>query len=178
MPVLFLLLHRSIVLRKYCLQMLLSRSIVNAVRSQTPPGRFLQKDSKTNQWFDVGDQRAQEKTSQALREGAPDIRKKVAEEQQQKQDTAVEPTQKSTTATGGVQTDEPKSGTQTPTLLGEEGDNKNGNSSSNENKVSSYATPGMSTGNAPNMPPNVPQPQQQMPMQAMGGGYHLSLIHI
>jgi hypothetical protein len=59
-------------------KMLLSRSIVNAVRSQNPPGRFLQKDSKTNKWFDVGDQRAQEKTSQALREGAPDIRKKVA----------------------------------------------------------------------------------------------------
>merc|ERR1712106_917326 len=52
--------------------------IVNAVRSQNPPGRFLQKDSKSNHWFDVGDQRAQEKTSQALREGAPDIRKKVA----------------------------------------------------------------------------------------------------
>jgi hypothetical protein len=59
-------------------KMLLSRSIVNAVRSQNPPGRFLQKDSTSNHWFDVGDQRAQEKTSQALREGAPDIRKKVA----------------------------------------------------------------------------------------------------
>ena len=50
-------------------KMLLSRSIVNAVRSQNPPGRFLQKDGKTKLWFDVGDQRAQEKTSQALREG-------------------------------------------------------------------------------------------------------------
>jgi hypothetical protein len=59
-------------------KMLLSRSIVNAVRSQNPPGRFLQKDNKSNLWFDVGDQRAQEKTSQALREGAPDIRKEVA----------------------------------------------------------------------------------------------------
>ncbi|VEU43124.1 unnamed protein product [Pseudo-nitzschia multistriata] len=59
-------------------KMLLSRSIVNAVRSQNPPGRFLQKNGKTKLWNDVGDQRAQEKTSQALREGAPDIRKKVA----------------------------------------------------------------------------------------------------
>jgi hypothetical protein len=58
-------------------KMLLSRSIVNAVRSQNPPGRFLQKDNKAGMWLDVGDQRAQEKTSQALREGAPDIRKKV-----------------------------------------------------------------------------------------------------
>lgn len=61
-------------------KMLLSRSIVNAVRSQNPPGRFLQKDGKSNLWFDVGDQRAQEKTSQALREGAPEIRKIVAGE--------------------------------------------------------------------------------------------------
>ena len=59
-------------------KMLLSRSIVNAVRSQNPPGRFLQKDAKSELWYDVGDQRAQEKTSQALREGAPDIRSKMA----------------------------------------------------------------------------------------------------
>lgn len=59
-------------------KMLLSRSIVNAVRSQNPPGRFLQKDAKSELWYDVGDQRAQEKTSQALREGAPDIRQKLA----------------------------------------------------------------------------------------------------
>jgi hypothetical protein len=56
-------------------KMLLSRSIVNAVRAQNPPGRFLQKDAKSDDWYDVGDQRAQEKTSQALREGAPEIRK-------------------------------------------------------------------------------------------------------
>lgn len=37
-------------------KMWLSQSIVNAVRSQNPPGRFLQKDS--NQlWYDVGDKR-------------------------------------------------------------------------------------------------------------------------
>ncbi len=59
-------------------KMLLSRSIVNAVRSQNPPGRFLQKEAKSDLWYDVGDQRAQEKTSQALREGAPDIRSKIS----------------------------------------------------------------------------------------------------
>lgn len=79
--------------------MLLSRSIVNAVRSQNPPGRFLQKDSKTNKWFDVGDQRAQEKTSQALREGAPDIRKKVASQGD------VESTDKSTASSDDEQTE-------------------------------------------------------------------------
>merc|ERR1711907_205377 len=51
---------------------LLSKSIVNAVRlSQNPPGRFLQKDRRTKLWFDVGDQRAQEETARALREGEP-----------------------------------------------------------------------------------------------------------
>jgi hypothetical protein len=49
-------------------KMLLSKSIVNAVRSQNPPGRFLQKHSGTDMYYDIGDQKAQEKTSQALRE--------------------------------------------------------------------------------------------------------------
>jgi len=61
-------------------KMLLSRSIVHAVRSQNPPGRFLQKDGKTDFWYDIGDQKAQEKTSQALREGAPELRSKIKED--------------------------------------------------------------------------------------------------
>lgn len=53
---------------------LIARRIVEAVRNQTPPGRFLSKDSKTGLWNDIGDGKAREKTSQALREGAPIIR--------------------------------------------------------------------------------------------------------
>lgn len=56
---------------------LLSRSIVHAVRSQNPPGRFLQRDPQSDLWYDVGDARATEKTSQALREGAPKLRDKM-----------------------------------------------------------------------------------------------------
>ena len=52
---------------------LIARRIVEAVRNQTPPGRFLCKDIK-GMWNDIGDGRAREKTSQALREGAPIIR--------------------------------------------------------------------------------------------------------
>ena len=85
-------------------KMLLSRSIVNAVRSQNPPGRFLAKDSKSNLWFDVGDQRAQEKTSQALREGAPDIRKKVAA---QKGGTASTEDGDDVESTGDISTEDP-----------------------------------------------------------------------
>ena len=58
---------------------LLSRSIVEAVRTQDPPGRFLTKDDKTGLWYDIGDQKAREKTAQALREGAPDIRKEIGQ---------------------------------------------------------------------------------------------------
>jgi hypothetical protein len=49
-------------------KMLLSNYIVSAVRSQEPPGRFLEKDTNSDAWYDVGDERAQRKTSQALRE--------------------------------------------------------------------------------------------------------------
>mmetsp|Transcript_383 Transcript_383/g.671 ORF Transcript_383/g.671 Transcript_383/m.671 type:complete len:614 (-) Transcript_383:174-2015(-) len=48
---------------------LLSQSIVSAVTSQNPPGRFLQRDSVSQLWYNVGENKAIEKTSQALREG-------------------------------------------------------------------------------------------------------------
>mmetsp|Transcript_53233 Transcript_53233/g.79521 ORF Transcript_53233/g.79521 Transcript_53233/m.79521 type:complete len:845 (+) Transcript_53233:97-2631(+) len=62
-------------------KMLVAQSIVRAVRCQVPPGRFLQKDAGSNTWCDIGDQKAQDKTSQALREGAPDLRNSMKEEQ-------------------------------------------------------------------------------------------------
>jgi hypothetical protein len=56
---------------------LIARRVVEAVRNQNPPGRFLQKDNTTGLWNDIGDGRAREKTSQALREGAPVIRNMI-----------------------------------------------------------------------------------------------------
>ncbi|CAB9520191.1 expressed unknown protein [Seminavis robusta] len=50
---------------------LIASKIVRLVRHMG--GRFLRKD-KTNTWRDVGNTKAREKTSQALREGAPDLR--------------------------------------------------------------------------------------------------------
>lgn len=61
---------------------LVAKSIVHAVRAQNPPGRFLAKDPTNSLWCDIGDQKATEKTSQALREGAPDIRTEMAKEGQ------------------------------------------------------------------------------------------------
>jgi hypothetical protein len=45
-----------------------ARVIVRAIRTGDPPGRFLRKDDKTGKWVDIGDKKAAEKTSQALRE--------------------------------------------------------------------------------------------------------------
>ena len=46
----------------------MARVIVRAIRNGDPPGRFLKKDEKTGKWIDIGDKKAAEKTSQALRE--------------------------------------------------------------------------------------------------------------
>ncbi|OEU10324.1 hypothetical protein FRACYDRAFT_194102, partial [Fragilariopsis cylindrus CCMP1102] len=53
----------------------ISRSIVAAIREQR--GRFLEQDATTGVWTDIGDKKAVGKTSQALREGQPKLRKKM-----------------------------------------------------------------------------------------------------
>jgi len=50
----------------------ISRSIVQYMRERK--GRFLKKDEKTGKWFEIGDDNAREKTSQALRQRAPQFR--------------------------------------------------------------------------------------------------------
>lgn len=61
-------------------KMSISRSIVEAVRSLKPPGRFLEKNPTTGRWSDIGDRKAIEKTSQALRDGAAGLRKELSED--------------------------------------------------------------------------------------------------
>lgn len=60
---------------------LVALEIIKFWRSQEPPGRFLKLDEKSGLWQDVGDKKAREKTSQALRERAPEIRRKQEEEE-------------------------------------------------------------------------------------------------
>lgn len=55
----------------------ISRSIVAAIREQN--GRFLERDTKKGTWYDIGDKKAMEKTSQALREGQPKLRQRIVE---------------------------------------------------------------------------------------------------
>eukprot|EP00977_Amphora_coffeiformis_P001511 scaffold294_cov221-Amphora_coffeaeformis.AAC.67 len=55
----------------------ISRSIVAAIREKK--GRFLEKDAASGTWYDIGDKKAVEKTSQALREGQPKLRQQIVE---------------------------------------------------------------------------------------------------
>lgn len=58
---------------------LIALDIIREWRAQKPPGRFLKLDEATGLWEDVGDRKAREKTSQALREKAPQLRKQQDE---------------------------------------------------------------------------------------------------
>ena len=51
----------------------ISRMIVRVIRQQK--GRFLKKDDMAGVWLEIGDDAAREKTSQALRQRAPEVRK-------------------------------------------------------------------------------------------------------
>jgi K+-transporting ATPase c subunit len=55
---------------------LVAMEVVKIWRSMVPPGRFLEQDKETMLWKDVGDEKAREKTSQALREKRPDLKGK------------------------------------------------------------------------------------------------------
>jgi len=56
-------------------KIVISQSIVEALRSADPPARFLAEDEKTGFYHDVGNAKAYEKTSQTLREGAAAARR-------------------------------------------------------------------------------------------------------
>lgn len=58
----------------------ISRSIVRTIREMN--GRFLKKDEKLGLWFEIGDDGAREKTSQALRQRAPEMKKILFEDEQ------------------------------------------------------------------------------------------------
>lgn len=68
---------------------LVALEIIRLWRAQIPSGRFLKLDDKTGLWNDVGDKKAREKTSQALREKAPLIRKQQEEEKQVRKDSSL-----------------------------------------------------------------------------------------
>jgi len=54
-----------------------SKNIVDIIRMRNPPGRFLARNEETGLWHDIGERKAIEKTAQALREGAPEMRQVI-----------------------------------------------------------------------------------------------------
>ncbi|KAL3779608.1 hypothetical protein ACHAW5_001056 [Stephanodiscus triporus] len=65
---------------------LISSKIVDEIRNLDPPGRFLQKDAHSNVWRDIGDEKARDKTSQALRENALIVRRQMEDDFRKSQD--------------------------------------------------------------------------------------------
>lgn len=61
---------------------LIASSIVSEIRAMNPPGRFLARkgNKDTGFWYDIGDEKARDKASQALRENAPSIRAEIETE--------------------------------------------------------------------------------------------------
>jgi hypothetical protein len=64
----------------------ISRAIVRSIRERN--GAFLRRDEKSGLWYEIGDDAAREKTSQALRQRAPEMRKILfeSEREQARQD--------------------------------------------------------------------------------------------
>eukprot|EP00588_Corethron_pennatum_P023788 CAMPEP_0194320878 /NCGR_PEP_ID=MMETSP0171-20130528/17146_1 /TAXON_ID=218684 /ORGANISM="Corethron pennatum, Strain L29A3" /LENGTH=460 /DNA_ID=CAMNT_0039078573 /DNA_START=144 /DNA_END=1526 /DNA_ORIENTATION=+ len=54
---------------------IVARELVETIYRMDPPGRFLELCTTTGTYFDIGEAKAAQKVSQALREGAPEIRK-------------------------------------------------------------------------------------------------------
>jgi len=69
-----------------------ARVIVRAIRNGDPPGRFLRKDDKTGKWIDIGDKKAAEKTSQALREKTGEEKEEKANDTPFESPTLIVPT--------------------------------------------------------------------------------------
>ena len=46
----------------------IAKQIIQLVRNQSPPGRFLKRDDKNKPWFELTEEKAERKTKQALRE--------------------------------------------------------------------------------------------------------------
>ena len=65
----------------------ISRFIVRAIREMN--GRFLKKDEKIGLWFEIGDDGAREKTSQGMRQRAPEMKKVLFEDKQRQQQEAL-----------------------------------------------------------------------------------------
>ncbi len=61
---------------------LIAESIIKDIKRLDPPGRFLTRDNKDGPWYEISEEKARDKTSQALRENAPKIRKEIQDQKE------------------------------------------------------------------------------------------------
>jgi len=108
-----------------------AHQVMNLVRNQQPPGRFLQRDPNSTTgcslWVELDGNRALAKTSQALREGAPQIRAAHREEMGWKMERARKSKRKSRAASIPSNSTSAQTSTSKPPLT--------------ENKIIAPATP-------------------------------------
>lgn len=86
---------------------LIASSVVTEIRELDPPGRFLARKGGKDHgfWYDIGDEKARDKTSQALRENAPSIRAEIETEiNQQRQELKQKCEEKEHTAAAATTT--------------------------------------------------------------------------
>jgi hypothetical protein len=89
---------------------LIASSIVSEIRGMDPPGRFLARKGHKDDsyWYDIGDEKARDKTSQALRENAPSIRAEIEteihqqREEMRRQEESLTPQQRAAAAAAAL----------------------------------------------------------------------------
>jgi len=143
---------------------LVANSIVSEIRALEKPGRFLAKDSKTGNWFDIGDEKARDKTSQALRENAPTIRAeiKVGMDQRRAQQTENgEGPRAATATTSSISNSINKKATSSKSQT----KGKKGKEKAPATELSKTRTNSSSFGYAPPSQPPPPPPYYRQPWQ-------------
>ena len=75
---------RKYVLSEPAIKKQITNQVLNIVQGRHPPGRFLRQEAKSGEWTQLDRETALRKTAQALREKAPELKKKVLAEAERK----------------------------------------------------------------------------------------------
>ena len=70
-----------------------SKMIYGEILSRNPPGRFLKQDTKSKLWSEIGCKKSLSKCSQALREGAPELREVLKESGEEEKESILPPSE-------------------------------------------------------------------------------------
>lgn len=75
---------RKYVLSEPAIKKQITNQVLNIVQGRDPPGRFLRQEVKSGEWIQLDRETALRKTAQALREKAPELKKRVLAEAEKK----------------------------------------------------------------------------------------------